>query len=432
MKSVQTPLALILAGLLWIPQGIWAQSSIDRVLVAVDNVPLTLSEYRVRHRQEIINGAPLDPFEGQVDSGLLERMINERLQLAQAQQRGLSVADTEIDAAVAFIAQQNNLPVERLVSRLERGGLSESDLRNNVRDQQLIQKLVNAVANSRVVVSDQEIENFLNARDEYQVRAMSFEISHLLVETGNKSESQLASDRENLQLIRQRVLDGLPFDQAARDYSDSLSGEAGGYLGWRNTDQLPELFVRALENLDPASNRLSPVLEGGNGLHLLMLHDRKEEGEMVEQQWVQHILISPDEQNNLEESRLLAMTIYDQLADGEPFEKMARLYSMDGQSRNEGGSLGWVNPGTLVPAVENAAKELPIGEVSRPVLSPYGLHLIRVMDRRKVNWNHEMAVDRARQEIFRRKSEEVYFKWLQSIRQRAFIEYVDAPKVSSN
>ena len=421
LKSLYT---LVLAWMLWVPSGALAQTFIDQILVVVDNVPLTLSEYRVRHRQEIIQGARLAPFRGEVDSGLLDLMIDERLQVRRAESRGITVSEQEIDAAVEFIAGQNNVGSAALLSQLEMDGIAPLEFRASIREQQLIRKLMDAVANSRVVVSDQEIENYLNAHNELRAGDESYEISHLFIQSRDRSDAGIASERENLAVLRQRIREGLPFDQAVREYSDSSSKEDGGYLGWRRPDQLPELFLQALRAMDPESDDLSPVLESESGLHLLRLHGRGGQGALVDQQLIEHILIAPDSLTTLEEAEELAGRIHEQLLAGESFERMVRLHSDDSQSRDDGGSLGWVNPGSLVPEFEEVANALPVGQVSSPVKTRYGYHLIRVVDRRSTDMANEIAVNKARQAIFRRKAQELYSNWFQSIRQQAFIEYV--------
>jgi peptidyl-prolyl cis-trans isomerase SurA len=398
----------------------------------VDNVPLTLSEYQVRHRQEVVDSGRLEPFDGVVNQALLERMITERIQVRQAERRGIQVSEQEIDAAIEFIARQNGITSAALIGRLDNDGFSLLDFRKSIRDQQMIRKLVDSVANSRVRVSDQEIDNYLNAHSELRAGDETYEVSHLIVVTRDKTAGQVASERENMDLIRQRILDGLAFEQAVRDYSDGASGDDGGYLGWRTPDQLPELFLNALRDMDPEGDNISAVLESSNGLHLLKLHDRKGSGSMVDQQLIEHILVAPDEQTTLAEAERLADRIHDQLLAGEPFDKMARLHSDDAQSRTRGGSLGWVNPGTLVPAFEDAARGLTIGDISRPVKTRFGFHIIRVMDRRSTDMANEVAVNQARQAIFRRKAEEIYSGWLQSQRERTFVEYVGVPEAEKN
>lgn len=418
-------------------QGIWLgiallistvtvaqEAEIDRVLAIVDSDVITLNDYRSRHRQERFENPQLPPFDGQVDPQVLERLVDELIQTTQAERRGLSVSSREVDEAVQFVASQNDLSVEQLVEQLESRGFTYADFRENMRKQQLIRKLIDAVANSRVVVSDQEIENYMKSHEELQTFDESYELSHLFVLTTEKSAEEAEADKENLEFIRTSILDGQDFAQAARSYSDASENEDGGYLGWRSSDQLPELFLDALRDMSPDNNPVSSVLQSENGLHLLKLHARRGSGNMVEQQEIQHILLQPNEINTPEETLNLANELYQQIQEGESFEKLARLYSDDAQSRTRGGLLGWVNPGELAPPFEEAARRLQLNVVSEPVQTRYGFHLIKVLQRRQSDMSTELAVNQARQAIFQRKAAELYGTWLENVRQRTYIEYV--------
>ena len=274
------------------------------------------------------------------------------------------------------------------------------------------------------MVSDQEIDNYLINHDSGVASDEAYEISHLFVLIQNKSDDVIAGDRENLEFIRTRVLNGQPFEEAVSSYSDAAVKEDGGYLGWRTRDQLPDLFIRALKTMKPGANSVSEVLQSSNGLHLLKLHAKRGSGKIAKQQFIQHILIQPDGDNNAEESLVIAEDLYQQLQQGESFEKLARIYSHDPQSRDNGGSLGWVTPGAIVPEFQQAAENLPLNTVSKPVRTQYGYHLIRVTDRREADISDDIATNQARQAIFRRKAEEIYGNWFKTVRNQAFVEYI--------
>lgn len=176
--------------------------------------------------------------------------------------------------------------------------------------------------------------------------------------------------------------------------------------------------------MNPATESISEVLRSDGGLHILKLHNRRGSGGLVKQQLIRHILIQPDAENNLQESKAQADEIYVKLKAGEPFEKLARLFSEDPQSKRNGGELGWVNPGTLVPRFEKSANVLPLNTISQPVRTEFGFHIIEVLDRREVDMSAEIASSKARQEIFERKSREIYDTWFRSLKQQAYIEYV--------
>jgi peptidyl-prolyl cis-trans isomerase SurA len=351
-------------------------------------------------------------------------MIDERIQTSQALARGIQVSEGEIDGAVQLIAQQNDLTVESLIAQLENDGFTYDQFRESLRVQQLIRKLVDAVANSRVVVSDLEIENYLNAHSELQSSDESYEISHLIVLTQGKSDEEIKSEKENMEFIRKAITEGQPFEQAVVSFSDASDKDDKGYLGWRTSDQLPELFIDALREMNPSTANISGVLQSDNGLHLLKLHDLKGSGQLIDQLLVKHILIQPNDNNTSEEAETLALDLYQQLQNGESFEKLARLYSDDSQSRQNGGSLGWIGPGDVVPSFRQTAESLPVGSISEPVKTRFGFHIIQVVDRRQTDMSNENAEDLAREEIFRRKAEELFSNWFRTVREQAFVEYV--------
>ena len=405
-------------------QGFSQSSSIDRSLALVGESVITLNEYRTRHRQQRLETANYPEFAGTVDKDLLDLMIDERIQVIEAGRRRLRVSDIEVDRAVEFIAGQNNLTVTQLIDQLTSDNFTLAEFRESLRQQQLIRKLIDAVANSRVTVTDQEVENYLNSRSEITEGAdTQYEVAHLLISISGKSEEAIESEVENMTFIRERIVQGLPFEDAVRDFADA-GKEEGGYLGWRAPGQLPELFVKALVDMDAELNNLSQILQSENGLHLLKLLGKRGGNKMVVQQNIQHILIQPEPNETAEEAQERADILYQDLANGESFESVARLHSDDKSSREDGGELGWVNPGQLAKRLEDAASALPLNTVSQPIQTRFGFHIIRVLERRKADMVREIAQNKAREAIFRRKAEELFKSWFRSAKQRTFIEYI--------
>ncbi len=425
-KQARNLLAIVTLLSLFLYSAIsWSQTiNIDQVLVIVDSDAITLSEYKSRHHQERIENTSVAAFSGEVNQDILETMIDERIQVQQARTRGINVSEKEIDAAIQFIASQNSLNTQALEAQLNRDGFTLQQFRDSLKRQQFIRKLVDVVANSRVVISDQEIENYLKTHTELGDTDQAFEVSHLFILTKDKSDSQIQAEMENIADIRGIILDGESFETAVKNYSDSSNREDGGYLGWRTPDQLPELFIDTLREMTPGENSVSEVLQSENGLHLLKLHDLRGAGKVVTQQLVRHILLQPSAIDSEAETLEFAQSLYQQLIDGESFERLARLHSKDAQSRKDGGSLGWVNPGTLVPAFEKVANSLPLKTISTPVRSRFGYHIIQVLDRREADMSNELAINQARQALFRRKADELYDNWFKAIRRTAFIEYI--------
>jgi len=404
--------------------GISQSGSIDRSLALIGETVLTLNEYRTRHRQQRLELHGYPEFEGTVDRDLLDLMVNERIQVIEAERRQIQVSEAELDQAVEFVAQQNGLSSDQLVRQLESDNFTIEDFRESLRQQQLIRKLRDTLARSRVSVSDNEIENHLNAHEELLEAADDqYEVAHLLVSISGKSDEAIKSDLENMEFIRKQIVDGLAFEEAVRKFADSGRDE-GGYLGWRALDQLPELFVEALADMDPELNSLSQVLQSESGLHLLNLINRRGGNNKVLQQKTRHILIRPEENETPEEALNRANELYELLVAGEPFESIARLHTSDDTTRLNGGDLGWVNPGQLVPRFEEAASALPLNTISQPVRTRFGFHIILVEDRQEVDMVTEIAEVRAREAVFRRKAEELYKNWFRAVKERTFNEYI--------
>lgn len=402
--------------------------AIDKVLVVVNEEAITLSEYQARHQREALERAQsgrVAPFDGRVDAGVLNRMIDDRIQAQIAAGRGLSVAPAEVERAVANIAERNQLTPAQLVAQLQEVGISKRQFRANIREQQLIRRLVDLVVNSRVQVSEREVENFLASHAEMTASDDAFEVSHFLINTRGKTAEQTQADFENLEHIRQGLLAGRgAFADFVADYADNPDKSQGGYLGWRRVDQFPDAFVDALRRV--AVGDITPIIRTNSGLHLLKLHDRRQAGAMVSQMRVRHILIRPEAGELMADAAERASQLRAQIAAGEAFDKIARVHSADRVSGAEGGDLGWVTPGDFPPVFERAAGQLALNEVSQPVRTPAGYHLIEVLERRDSDISLELAARRARQMIFQRKAAEFYDNWYGALRDSAYIEYIES------
>lgn len=401
-------------------------AAIDKVLVVVNEEAITLSEYQARHQREALEQSEsggIAPFDGRIDARVLDRMIDDRIQAQIAAGRGLAVTAAEVERAIAAIAERNQLTPPQLIARLAEVGITARQFRANLREQQLIRKLVDRVVNSRVQVSEREVENFLASHAEMTASDDAFEVSHFLINTGGKTAEQFEADYENLEHIRQGLLAGRgTFAEFVADYADNPDRSQGGYLGWRRVDQFPDSFVAALRRAEVGG--ITPIIRTPSGLHLLKLHDRRQAGTIVSQQRVRHILIRPEPGESLADAAERAAGLRAQIAAGEDFEKIARVHSADQVSGAAGGQLGWVTPGDFPPAFERAARELALNTVSAPVRTPAGYHLIEVLERRDNDISLELAARRARRMIFQRKAAEFYDNWYGALRDSAYIEYI--------
>lgn len=415
-------LRFLLACMLCAPPA-FAQVAIDKVLVVVNEEPIMLSEYQARHQRETLqNTSALAPFDGTIEWRILDRMINDRIQAQMAARRGLQVGDREIERAIAFMAAQSEYSVDELLELLESRGISAQQFRASLREQQLIRRLIDVAVNARVAVSAREVENYLASHSELLDTDEAFEASHIFISLRGRSEEEAQSEMENLNHIRSAIVDGRSFAESAREFSDSPNAKEGGYLGWRRADQLPAPLTAALRELEAGG--VSDVLRGESGLHLLQLHARKSGGKVVEQQLVRHILLRPGENTTESETAAFAEELRAQLKAGADFEKLARIHSVDRTSRVDGGLLGWINPGDLPEPLENMVRALPLNQVSAPFRTRSGYHLVEVLQRRESDISYQLAQDRARNVIFRRKASEFYDNWYGTLRDTAFIEYV--------
>ncbi len=400
-------------------------TKIDRIVAVVDQVVITENELierikTVRSQLEKQGGnmPPADVLQKQI----LERLINDRLLLQYAAQTGVRVDDTQLDKTVERIAEQNKLSVPDFRAALEQEGISYRKFREDIRNEIIIARLREREVENRVNVTEAEIDNYLTTQSSQGDIQDEFEISHILIRTpedGSPEELQKLRDKAE-QAVKQ-LEDGVSFAEVSASMSDAPNALEGGNLGWKTSAQIPELFNEALKPLQPGS--LTPILRSPNGFHILKMTDRRGGSSplVVDQTKLRHILVKLSEVVSDSDAQQRMVMIKERLDNGNDFAELARQYSEDA-SANSGGDLGWVNPGDTVPQFEQAMNLLAPGEISEPVRTPFGWHIIQVQDRRKQDMTKEAARFKARQEIRTRKSEEAYDDWVRELRDRAYVE----------
>ncbi|HQS37014.1 MAG TPA: peptidylprolyl isomerase, partial [Methylotenera sp.] len=275
---------------------------------------------------------------------------------------------------------------------------------------------------SRVNVSESEIDNYLTTQASSNENRDEYEISHILVRTPEEgSPEEIQKAKTKIDEAVQALQDGASFAKVSASFSDAPNALEGGSLGWKAATQLPSLFLDALKNMQ--AGEVTPVLRSPNGFHILKLTNKRGGNSplVIEQTRARHILIKLSEVVSEKDSKQKMDGIKERLDNGENFEAMARQYSEDGSASN-GGELNWVNPGDTVPQFEKAMNELKVGEISEPVRSPFGWHIIQVLERRKQDMSKEAARLKARQEIRARKADEAYQDWIRELRDRAYVE----------
>lgn len=398
---------------------------IDRIVAVVDQVVITENELierikTVRSQLEK-QGGNMPPAEV-LQKQILERLINDRLLLQYAAQTGVRVDDTQLDKTVERIAEQNKLSVPDFRVALEQEGISYRKFREDIRNEIIIARLREREVENRVNVTEAEIDNYLTTQSSQGEIQDEFEISHILIRTPeDASPEELQKLREKADQALKQLQDGTSFAEVSANMSDAPNALEGGNLGWKTSSQIPELFNDALKPLQPGS--LTPVLRSPNGFHILKMTNRRggTSSLVVDQTKLRHILIKLSEIVSDSDAQQKMTMIKERLDNGGDFAELAQQYSEDA-SANSGGDLGWVNPGDTVPQFEQAMNLLAPGEISEPVRTPFGWHIIQVQERRKQDMTKEAARFKARQEIRNRKAEEAYEDWVRELRDRAYVE----------
>jgi len=399
---------------------------IDRIVVIVNDDVITESEFN----RQISNvksdlrarNAKLPP-ERILRKQVLERMVNDKIQLQIAARSGVDVPDAMVDDAVRSLASRNNLTVDELERLLAGDGVPLASFRDNVKTQLTIRRLVEREIASRIAVTEEEIDSFLETQENQGTSASEFDISHILIRVSEgPGDAERGTAKQRAEQLVSELRGGLDFEQAAVANSEAPDALEGGRLGWRKPGQLPKLFMTALNGLEPG--QVSDVLRSPNGFHILKLNDvRGQRSNQVEQTRARHILIAIDEFISLAEARARLMQLRERIGSGEEFADLAKAHSSDPLSSAQGGDLGWLAPGDAVRPFEQAMNRLEVGEISDPVRTPFGMHIIEVLERRTQEIGEELARNNARQQIHARKSDERYNRWLRQLRDESYVEY---------
>lgn len=397
----------------------------DRIIAIVDQSVITEQELADRIRtvsaQLEKQGTQLPPQQV-LEKQILERLIADSLQLQLAAQTGLKVDDTQLDKTIERIAEQNKMSVDEFKVVLEKDGLTYKKFREDIRSEITIARLKERDVDNKVSVSDGEVDNYLTTQANRKDNQDELEISHILIRTPEDSTPEdLEKAKIKVETALKKLAAGTSFEQVSAEVSDAPNALEGGGMGWKSSSQIPTAFSELLQSMQVGE--VSKPIRSPNGFHILKLTNRRGGSSplVVDQTHARHILIKLTEVVSEKEGKQKMDSIKERLDNGTKFEDMARQYSEDG-SANNGGDLGWVNPGDTVPQFEKAMNELAAGEISAPIRSPFGWHIIQVIERRKQDMTKEASRLKARQEIRSRKAEEAYQDWIRELRDRAFVE----------
>lgn len=354
---------------------------------------------------------------------ILERMIIRRLQLQLADKIHLRVDDETVNRTLENIAAQNGLSLPQFRDTLEREGMDFAQFRENMRNEITISRLQNQRVRSRITVTQQEIDNFLANQALQGGVAKEYHLGHILVSVPEAASAEaIAKARSKAERLIQRVRNGEEFEQVAIAESDGQQALTGGDLGWRQAASLPTLFAEWITK--SREGEVSDPIRSPSGFHIIkLLGTRSQEKQhIVTQTHVRHILIRAGEFTSEEEVKRRLLAIKERIEAGEDFATLAKAHSEDPGSAVEGGDLGWVDPGVMVPQFEEAMNSLEKGKLSDIVRSRFGWHLIQVLDRRSHDNTELVQRNEAQEAIHNRKLEPALESWLRQLRDEAFVE----------
>jgi peptidyl-prolyl cis-trans isomerase SurA len=399
--------------------------AIDRVIAVVNDEAITqyeLDDARSIVVQQLKQQNVQQPASDVLDKQVLERLITERALLQHAKDSGIKVDDTQVERAIQRIAEDNKLTLDGLRQALSRDGVTYVKYREDVRREIVVQRLREREVDARITVSDAEVENYLATIKAQLGGEAEYRLAHILVVVPEQaSAEQIEAKRRRADEALKNIRDGADFGQVAAGFSDASDALSGGNLGWRPGARLPTVFAETVRGMKVGD--VSPVLRSAAGFHIVKLNERRSRNEpaLVDQMRARHILVRVNEITSEADGKAKIDRLKDRLDAGAKFEDMARLNSEDATSA-KGGDLGWLSPGDTVPAFEEAANKLALNQVSAPVRSPFGWHLIEVLERRKQDVSADRERMQAQLAIRQRKSDEAFQDWVRQTRDRAYVE----------
>ena len=416
------------------PAAASSTRTVDYIVALVNSEPVTNFEVRQRllrvEQQFTAQGRPLPPRD-ELLKQVLEQLIVERALLQQATEQGVRVDEATLAQAEQSLAAQNQLSVEAFRRRVAGEGMDINKLRNELRNQVLLQRLRDREVEARVRITEADIDRFIAERQAARPDGVELNLGHVLVPVPEgASAEQVRELQARAQGVADRLRSGADLAVQAREYSAAPEAASGGLLGVRPLSRLPELFVQATRNL-PVGGVAGP-LRSAAGLHVLKVVEKRQAPlpELsVVQTRARHILLRPGAQLSQGEAIARLSGYRQQVAAGQAsFEDLARQHSQDGSAR-QGGDLGWVAPGQFVPEFEQVMDALGPGEMSQPVVSRFGVHLIRLEERRQATLSEREQRDMARELLREQKADDAINAWTDEVRGRAFVELREAPQL---
>jgi peptidyl-prolyl cis-trans isomerase SurA len=423
-RALSAPLALPT------PTASPAVRQADYIVAVVNSEPITHNELQTRLARVLqqLADQPNPPPRALVEREVLERLILEKIQLQQAEQTGIKVDDLAVTQAEQLVASQNSVSREEMLRRLAQDGITPERFRQDLRRQLLQQRLREREVDARVRVTDVEADAFLREQTGGQALAVELNLGHVLIAVPeNPTPEGLAQRQALAQQVAEQARAGADFAALARDHSAGPERAQGGLMGLRPAERYPELFATAVQSLSIGG--VAGPLRSAAGFHILKVVEKGSSSKLppITQNRARHILLRASPQQT-EAAAAARLADYRRrvLAGQADFADLAREHSQDGSAK-EGGDLGWAAPGRYVPEFEAVLEALQPGEISQPLASRFGVHLIQLMERRQVQPSPREQREMARYALREKKTEDAYRQWAQELRARAYVEYRDAP-----
>jgi peptidyl-prolyl cis-trans isomerase SurA len=427
----------VLAAALCAPTSVWAvPQPLDRIVAVVNDEVITSLELdrRVTVAESQLNREhialpPSDVLRKQV----LERLILDSAQLQLAHEGGVRVDDVSVNSAIARMADVNHMTLQELRAQVEHDTGDFNAFREDMRREITMVRLRDHEVESKIQVSEGEVDNLLAEQKADAVEKIEYDVAQILLELPEiASPERVEAAHKRAEGLAEQARGGADFAQLAASYSSAPEALQGGDLGWRTAERMPSMFLDAVKGLKPG--QIAPVVHSPIGFHILKLVDRRsaEPSKLstgpVDQTHVRHVLLRvTDAMPETEVKRRLSDLRERVLKGGQDFGQLARLYSVD-PSSTRGGDLGWLYPGDTVPEFERAMNTLQVKEISEPVKTSFGWHLIQVLERKTEQASADRNRITARQMLRDRKLEEALQEWLRQLRDRTYVEYrLDSP-----
>jgi len=409
------------------PLAVMAEDEIvplNHIVAVVNDQVLTQNELKdeiFTVSQQLKQQGIRAPAEAVLRKQVLERLITTQIQLQHARMSGIVVDEETLNNTISNIASQNDLSLAEFRGVLQRDGFKFEVFREDIRKEVTIRRLRQRQVDSRITVTDQEIDDFIATQKAQGNINSDYHLGHILVALPEAATpEQIKTSRNKALVILEELNNGADFRQTAISRSDGRQALQGGDLGWRKTGELPTLFADVVVNMKVGD--VSEPIRSASGFHIITLFDFQDsERHLINQVQARHILIKAKSEGDDPEAQLKALRT--RIDAGEEFAELAKEFSDDAGSAVNGGDLGWVSPGVMVKSFEAVIFDLKDGEISEPFESQFGWHMAQVLAHRELDNTEEHNNAKVRDLIFQRKSEEEHLSWLRKLREEAYVEY---------